>query len=63
VSAPKTRTLPEFYQHAVNVLFAVVIGLSFNVVGTVVIPVEEIPNDPVGTGILILGILLCSLVG
>jgi hypothetical protein len=65
VSAPKTRTLPEFYQHAVNVLFAVVIGLSFNVVGTVVIPVEEIPNDPVGTGILILGyiIVLTSWIG
>lgn len=65
MSSPRTRSLPEFYQHAVNVLFAVVIGLSFDIAGTVVIPVEEIPHDPVGTGILILGyiIVLTSWIG
>jgi membrane protein CcdC involved in cytochrome C biogenesis len=65
VSSPKIRALPDFYRHAVNVLFAVVIGLSFSIADTVVIPIEEIPNDPVGTGILILGyiIILTSWIG
>lgn len=58
VSGPKTRILPDFYKDAVNVLFAVVIGLSFSVAGKVVIPIQKIPEDPVGTGILILGYII-----
>lgn len=58
MSAPKIGTLPDFYKDAVNVLFAVVIGLSFSVAGKVVIPVQKIPSDPLGTGILILGYVI-----
>ncbi len=58
MTAPRVGTLPEFYKHAINVLFAVVIGLSFQIAGTVLIPVEEIPNHSVGTGILILGYII-----
>jgi hypothetical protein len=58
VAAPRIGTLPEFYKHAINVLFAVVIGLSFQIAGTVLIPVEEIPHHSVGTGILILGYII-----
>lgn len=51
-------TLPEFFENAINGIFAVVIALSFQVSSEIIIPVEEIQNHPVNTAILILGYII-----
>ena len=52
------KTLTEFFEHTINVIFAVVIGLSFQVSSQIIIPVDQIANHPVNTGILILGYII-----
>jgi hypothetical protein len=49
------KTLPDFFQHAVNVIYAVVIALSFNVSREVVIPIENIQQHIISVEILFLG--------
>lgn len=61
------KTLPEFYQFAMHAIYAVVIGLSFDVSRKVVIPFENIKNYPgaIETGILVLAyfIVVTSWIG
>lgn len=49
------KSLPDFFQHAVNVIYAVVIAFSFNISRKIVIPFENIPSHIISTEILILG--------
>lgn len=49
------KSLPDFFQHAVNVIYAVVIAFSFNISRKIVIPFENIPSHLISTEILILG--------
>jgi hypothetical protein len=49
------KTLSDFFQHAVNVVYAVVIGLSFSISREAVIPVENISSHIISTEILFLG--------
>jgi hypothetical protein len=50
-----TKSISEFFEHAINVLFAVVIGISFQISSQVVIPIEEIQKHVISAGILVLG--------
>jgi amino acid transporter len=61
------KTLPEFFQYAVHLVYAIVIGLSFEIAGEVVIPIEKIDTyfDLVNVGILFLAyfIVVTSWIG
>ena len=48
------KTLSEFFQYAVHLVYAIVIGLSFEIAGKVVIPIENINNYPSALNVLIL---------
>jgi hypothetical protein len=59
------KKFPEFLQHALHVVYGVVIALSFDISRHVVIPISNILVMPVNTGILILGyfIIVTSWIG
>lgn len=59
------KQLPDFFQYAIHILFAVVIGISFEISSQIIIPIEEIQQNLVNAGILILGyfIIITSWIG
>ena len=59
------KQLPDFFQYAIHILFAVVIGISFENSSDIIIPIEEIHQKFVNAGILILGyfIIITSWIG
>ncbi|WP_148686736.1 hypothetical protein [Candidatus Nitrosocosmicus hydrocola] len=59
------RQLPDFFQYAMHILFAVVIGISFEISSDIIIPIETIREHLVSAGILILGyfIVITSWIG
>lgn len=59
------KTLPDFLLHAVNVVYAVVIAISFEISGSVVIPIENIHLHAVNAGIVLLSyfIIVSSWIG
>jgi hypothetical protein len=63
LDAPKN--LPDFFQHALHALYAVVIGISFEISSNTTIPIEKISTHFVNAWILILGyfIVIASWIG
>jgi hypothetical protein len=59
------KQLPDFFQYAVHILFAVVIGISFEISSDIIIPIEKINENSINAGILILGyiIIITSWIG
>ena len=61
------KSLTEFFQYAVHLIYAIVIGLSFEIAGKVVIPIEKVNDYPsaLNVGILILSyfIVVTSWIG
>jgi hypothetical protein len=63
VYQPKTPS--DFLEYAIHILFAVVIGISFEISSQIIIPIEEIYKNIASAGILILGysIIISSWIG
>jgi hypothetical protein len=59
------KNLSDFFQHTLHVLYAVVIGISFEISSNTTIPIEKISTHFVNAGILILGyfIVITSWIG
>ena len=60
---PKTPS--DFLEYAIHILFAVVIGISFEISSQIIIPIEEIYKNIASAGILVLGysIIISSWIG
>ncbi len=59
------KQLPDFFQYAMHILFAAVIGISFETTNDIIIPIEKISEHFVNSGLLILSysIIITSWIG
>ena len=48
------KQLPDFFQYTMRILFAIVIGISFEISSEIILPIEKIQEKSVIAGILIL---------